>query len=238
VIWKVTAADEGEVSGLQPEAENQVDQAFLERLRFAVKRVGSANALAKKAKISQSGLHKYLNGGEPTRRILSAIANAADLSVEWLAFGIGAPDAKTITVGPLDHQVPVLEQAFAMGYGTFLERATVTDQIVLPEDYMRRTLGVRAVDRVVAFPAKGDSMAPTMLDGDLALIDLSQTEPNDGVYAFTTDNHLAHIKRLIWMHDSVRVVSDNSLYPPYEISGADARSLTIIGKVCGYIRKG
>ena len=81
-------------------------------------------------------------------------------------------------------------------------------------------------------------MVPTMLDGDLALVDTSQTDRNDGVYAFTTD-HFAQIKRLIWMYDALRVISDNdNLYPPYEIKGTDAKSVQIIGKVCGYIRKG
>jgi phage repressor protein C with HTH and peptisase S24 domain len=234
----VTIEIEAPVSGSTNEAESPVDPAFLERLRYAADKVGSANALAKRAGISQSGFHRYLNGGEPTRKMLSAIANAAAVSVEWLAFGIGEPEGKLVTVGPMDHKVPILTQALALGAGSFLDRATVTDYMTLPEDYMRRVLGVQSVDGVVAFPARGDSMSPTMLDGDLALVDLSLTDKNDGVYAFAMDN-LAHVKRLIWMHNAVRVVSDNhALYPPYEIKGRDMNSLAIIGRVCGYMRKG
>lgn len=67
------------------------DTAFIERMNAIAKKVGSVNALAKKAGISQGGIRRYFSGGEPSRIQLIALAKAADVSVAWLA---GEEEAK------------------------------------------------------------------------------------------------------------------------------------------------
>ncbi len=67
---------------------------------YCAKRAGSTTALARQAGISQSGIRRYFRGGDPSRRHLIAIANAAGVSVEWLATGEagGAPEDKAPSV--------------------------------------------------------------------------------------------------------------------------------------------
>lgn len=60
---------------------------FVERLSAIAEMVGSVNALAKKAGVSQTGLRNYLLHSEPTRPVIEAIANAAGVSPEWLSYG-------------------------------------------------------------------------------------------------------------------------------------------------------
>ena len=55
---------------------------FVERLSAIAEMVGSVNALAKKAGVSQTGLRNYLLHSEPTRPVIEAIANAAGVSPE------------------------------------------------------------------------------------------------------------------------------------------------------------
>lgn len=63
---------------------------FPDRLRICAERVGNQALLAKKAGISKPTMGDYLaNKSDPSRTRLVAIAEAANVSVEWLATGEG-----------------------------------------------------------------------------------------------------------------------------------------------------
>lgn len=72
-----------------PGPELAVDAEFIERMRACADLVGSVNALARKSGLSQSGIRRYFTGGDPTRRVLIAIAEAAGVNVLWLVSGEG-----------------------------------------------------------------------------------------------------------------------------------------------------
>lgn len=79
----------GDADSAGGESVSIVDPAFVERMQKCAERVGSVNALARKANLSQSGIRRYFSGGEPTRKVLIAIANAAEVDFLWLATGAG-----------------------------------------------------------------------------------------------------------------------------------------------------
>lgn len=62
-------------------------EGFVSRMELCADRMGSVNALAKKAGIPQSTIRRYFSGGEPGRAHLVAIARAAGVSISWLASG-------------------------------------------------------------------------------------------------------------------------------------------------------
>jgi len=62
---------------------------FLQRLAATAEMVGSVNALAKKAAISQTALRNYLLKSEPTRPVLEKLAAAAGVAPQWLILGLG-----------------------------------------------------------------------------------------------------------------------------------------------------
>jgi len=70
----------------QREAERA---AFVTRLMAVAELVGSVNALAKRAGLSQAGVRSYLFGSEPTRPVLYALADAAGVTRRWLFTGDG-----------------------------------------------------------------------------------------------------------------------------------------------------
>ena len=74
----------------ESDASSSVDADFIERMRICADLAGSVNALARKAELSQSGIRRYFTGGDPTRRVLIAIAEAAGVNVLWLTTGEGA----------------------------------------------------------------------------------------------------------------------------------------------------
>ena len=76
-------------------------------------------------------------------------------------------------------------------------------------------------DRLRCARVAGDSMAPTLCDGDLAAIDHSRVEPLDGqVFAVRTDAGLA-VKRLRRIDERWHLTSDNPDYPSQPVTDAD-----------------
>ena len=66
-----------------------MDQEFINRMNVCSDIVGSQAALARLSSISQSGIRRYYQGGDPTRTVLIALASASGVSLIWLASGLG-----------------------------------------------------------------------------------------------------------------------------------------------------
>ena len=82
-------------------------------------------------------------------------------------------------------------------------------------------------ERLTCVRAVGDSMKPTIGDGDFVALDHGRTEPLDGqVFAARTDTGLV-VKRLRRRADRWQLVSDNPVYPPRPVSKDDR----ILGQV-------
>ncbi|WP_108125780.1 helix-turn-helix domain-containing protein [Saccharospirillum mangrovi] len=72
------------------QAADATAMAFAERLIIAVERAGGATAMSKQAGVSSSVLRKWRTGqSEPNRKHLLQLAEAAQVSVGWLAAGEG-----------------------------------------------------------------------------------------------------------------------------------------------------
>ena len=69
--------------------------------------------------------------------------------------------------------------------------------------------------------AAGDSMEPTLNDGDMILLDSTQTEPMDGkVFVLHTEDGLV-VKRLRASDDGWTMTSDNPAYRPRPVGEWD-----------------
>jgi phage repressor protein C with HTH and peptisase S24 domain len=125
---------------------------------------------------------------------------------------------------------PVLELAASAGPGREpADYAAVLGHIDLAEQWARKRLGDR-LDRVRALPVKGDSMSPTINDGDLAFVDTGCNHfEGEGVYVLVFNQALL-IKRLTadFTARRIKVVSDNK---QHESQLASEDELTICGRV-------
>ena len=83
---------------------------------------------------------------------------------------------------------------------------------------------------VSMLPAKGDSMAPTITDGDMMLVDESDRRPGarGGIYVMRLDGVLI-VKRLTVRAGQVTIVSDNADYPP--VAPRPLGEVELIGRV-------
>ena len=80
----------------------------------------------------------------------------------------------------------------------------------------------------------GDSMLPTLNDGDFVLFDTSKREPRDGkIMVIGIDNHL-YIKRVRVSPEGIFLVSDNKpVYEPWRINLENTRFLGLVIWHCG-----
>ena len=79
--------------------------------------------------------------------------------------------------------------------------------------------------------AFGDSMEPTIKEGDFIIVDTSKTNvAADGIYAIQAGQE-TFIKRIQRQIDgSVLLLSDNPHYQPYKVPPEDRETMKIIGK--------
>ena len=137
--------------------------------------------------------------------------------------------------------VSLHDAELAAGTGALNLRERIVDQLAFRIDWLRR-IGVTPASARLA-RVRGDSMAPTLQDRDLLLIDTSRIEipirpRKDGqplranLYALIEDG-LARVKRIERSSaDTLALHSDNvTLYPPEIRAGTEIGQLNIIGKV-------
>lgn len=84
-----------------------------------------------------------------------------------------------------------------------------------------------------ALRCKGDSMAPTFLDGDIVLI-RKQPEVENGQIAAVGINNEATLKHVYKNNNGVLLVADNPKYSPIQIS--ENNGVVIYGLAIGYTR--
>ena len=129
--------------------------------------------------------------------------------------------------------LPQYDLRAAAGPGRYLEAQLRVGAVQVCQDIVARILrnsGV-ALASLALVTVAGDSMEPTINDGDIVVIDRSvETIDRDGVYLFTFGDE-TFIKRIQRMPKSLSVNSDNGLYKGWEISSEEASSLHVHGRV-------
>ncbi len=118
------------------------------------------------------------------------------------------------------------------GNGLVPEPAIKT-QIAFRRDWITRK---GKPEYMLLIKVSGDSMEPTLYDGDLVLIDKRRDvlEPQGGIYAIAVDDAIM-IKRLLADPSrKIRIISDNKNYPEMQ---ADPDQIKINGKVIWFGRE-
>ena len=116
--------------------------------------------------------------------------------------------------------IPLLENAASAGYGTGLEDDDV------PARYVRVPRFLAKYPHLASLPVNGDSMEPTLHDGDLVICDGGGWD-GDGIYVLKTFD-TSYVKRVQLKSDGYKVISDNKIYENFSES---VDSLSIVGKV-------
>lgn len=117
------------------------------------------------------------------------------------------------------------------GHGALIEKEEESSAMVFSEKFIRQELGFNP-NNIFLMPVRGDSMSPTLKNQSIVMVNRVDGFSTDGIYVFRFDGRLM-VKRLQFLPNGIKVVSDNPSYEPWELSKEDVQSadFEIIGEV-------
>lgn len=143
-----------------------------------------------------------------------------------------APLAQKINSYRARVSIELFDIAGSMGPGTEPpDLHNIVDSMTLDAAWVRQNLVYTAVENIKLISGRGDSMSPTIKNGDPLLVDVGITSVEcDAIYFFMMAGQL-HIKRIQRHLDGLSILSDNERYRPVEVAAAREVELTIFAQV-------
>jgi phage repressor protein C with HTH and peptisase S24 domain len=125
---------------------------------------------------------------------------------------------------------PMFDVQASAGMGSDVVAEDIEDYFAFNKSFLSRQLNVSS-EELVFVTISGDSMLPTLHDGDRVLVDMSQKiVSHEGLYLLQSENGLM-AKRLSDNEGVLRVVSDNSEYENWTIAASAREANPIAGKI-------
>ena len=199
------------------------------RLKAAVKRKGSQADVAELAGISRPSLVEILGGrAVPTNGTFSSLCRVLGIAPSEVLAGAGEDSS---TREPLSF-IPLHDVAVSAGGGVnAVEGGESAEQLGFPTAWLRNQFGDPSKLRIVH--VKGDSMSPTLSDGDLVMINVDRRELVEGIFVLRVDDQLM-VKRIHFPSARrILVTSDNRDYDRFDrmIDLERDDSLHLVGRV-------
>ncbi len=201
-------------------------EGFAARLREAMA-PEKATAFASRLGLPHTTVSKYLRGAGgqgPRLDIVSRMADGLNASLDWLVWGKGEGTSGDVI------RVARYDATLAAGAGSWNEGKRRLDDIPFTPGFFQKRLNRSSGAGFAVLTATGDSMAPKIADGDLLLIDETDTRIIDGVFAFVLDGE-ARVKRFRKRIDGLTIISDNPAYGSEDLPADQLGRLNIIGRV-------
>ena len=136
--------------------------------------------------------------------LLEKISQNENISLDWLVFG-----NKEIKVNDNNYNIDLLNVRAGAGEGIYNYVVETVDTISLDKSFFRTPINT---NKVKGIQVDGDSMEPTLKDGDYVLIDENINFGTNGIYAIQYGGQIL-IKRLQFKMDgTILIISDNDKY--------------------------
>lgn len=223
---------------------------FSKRLKLAMSQAGlTQGRLAKSVGLAQSSVNKLLNGANGSRKSVE-IATALGVRPEWLTTGeepmrpedkeqrnIQETRLKAKVWEDIEKdsdefmEIPVLNVSLSAGSGSCDIEESTEFALIFRRYYLRKMGVPESAAKLVR--VTGQSMEPTLHDGDVVGVNVQDTTIRDGKTYAICQADLLRVKTLIATPTSVIIRSINrDEYPDEVISREDFnRSVKVIGKV-------
>lgn len=194
-----------------------------DNIRYFRKQKGySQEQLARKLNIKQASVSNWESGKtQPDMKYLVELSRLFDITTDALLSNEPRRELDSIRI--MRSAVPILG-SIPCG------KLNVSDQN--PDGYADLPDGIRAD---FALKCQGDSMAPTILDGDLVLI-RNQPEVEPGQIAAVNVDGETTLKRVYPRSDGLHLVADNPRYQPIFVPADAGMEIIIHGLAVGYTR--
>lgn len=132
-------------------------------------------------------------------------------------------------------EIPRLDIRASAGAGASGSIGDVIEFMPFPLAWLRARGLNPAMMRIV--DVAGDSMEPTLSDGDIILVDTSTSRiRGDALYVLVRDDEIFVKRAQQRMNGSVLISSDNERYPPEEIAIDATQRLHVAGRVVWFGR--
>ena len=188
---------------------------------------------ARRCGIPYTTLKRYLGGSLPGIDAAVKIADANDVTVDWLA-GRKAPAREGPVLAPQGSViVPRYETQASAGGGALVISENISEYMTVGRDWLRKNLPSWAPPNAIVgvLEGSGDSMWPTIHDGDLIMV-VQDVErrivERGGIFVFSLDDRLL-LKRLqVLASGDLRILSDNKAYEAETIPAAELDQRLIV----------
>lgn len=193
-------------------------------------------------------MQQYITNGSPLRlketdrKNLSQILEVNEQELTDLSLDLPFPGklnileglfAKNNSTGTV--QIDIISATACCGSGNEILAEDITGHWIIPQADFHTLPFSAAPNNIKMLRVSGDSMEPTLKDGDWILADMSRKSPDsDGIYLLQLSTGLA-VKRLQGSitPDTIIIKSDNPVYNP---ENANLKDVIILGRVI-YILK-
>lgn len=210
------------------------------RIKEARKASGhSQEAFSKLLGISKRSLIHYEKGeSEPTISVAKNIAKICTIDLTWLLTGEAInPKEETGLV-----EIPYFEEVYAAAGAGAINYTTAPKPMAFSTDFLTTLLGVHSFKNLHIINSIGNSMEPTIKEGEYLFVNPLENESNNlmdgGIYVISTpDGILVKRIHLNPFNGSFTLISDNKSVPAIEISANELDSCSIIGRVLGHFDK-
>lgn len=204
-----------------------------ERLGMLVDMYDTQRAAAEAIGRAPETLQNWKKGRMPFFGDVARMAKEKGVRLDWVATGEGA-----MLAGERDPAlnaeyvfIPRYEVRASAGDGQPVLSEDVNGFLAFRQDWIRHRLR-RTPNNLAVIEAYGDSMHPTISDGDVMLVDMAENHVRgSAIYVLLAGND-AVVKRVeLRLDGSLLVKSDNPAYEPIILPRDDADELRVIGKV-------
>lgn len=209
--------------------------AFARRFQLVVDQLAKGNKkhFAEITGKSASHIYKICRGmSRPSMAYLQELYGEYKVDLTWLLTGEHSEGAQVTGILKDSYLVfaPMFDVQASAGMGSEVVAEDVEDYFAFNKTFLSRQLNVSG-DELVFVTISGDSMLPTLHDGDRVLVDMSQKLVNhEGLYLLQSESGLM-AKRLSENKGVLRVVSDNPEYESRTIEASAREANPIAGKI-------
>ena len=209
--------------------------AFSRRFQLVVDQLAQGNKkhFAELTGKSASHIYKICRGiSRPSMAYLQELYEEYKVDLTWLL--TGEQSAGNQVAGTPSNQdlifAPMFDVQASAGLGNEVVAEDVEDYFAFNKSFLSRQLNVSS-EQLVFVTISGDSMLPTLHDGDRVLVDMSQkAESHEGLYLLPSEDGLM-AKRLSDKQGELSVVSDNPEYDNWKILPANREANPVAGKI-------
>lgn len=219
--------------GLNDPNNDNKNGSIAERLKMLSSK-RTTRETSKRWGISVASLNAYINKGSvPSLERALTIANSEGVSLNWIATGEDEPQQASNYKEKTLITIPKYNVSASAGGGCYIDEEYVVESIEVSPNWLKhRNLTGK---KLCIIRADGNSMEPSIDDGDDLLIDLGEIDNQkalEGVYVICIDDIL-RVKRLEYsiVDNGYRILSDNPLYKEELVRREELERMRVIGKV-------